>query len=378
MSESTGAPDAAEAPAPQADPGAAVRKGGIGIAIAIVVSLAWYILADRFTPYTTQARVQVYVVGVAPEVAGPVSEVWVENNQDVEAGQKLFSIDTSQYQLALDKANLDLENAQRQVSAGSAAVDAARANLAAAQANETKSRQDATRLERLRAGDPGTISVRRLEVSRATLEQSRAQVRAAEAEIQAAIEQMGGSDAGNNTILNTAQKAVEKAKLDLARTIVYSPSRGMITDLTADVGQFAGTGAPVMTLVAINDVWIAAEFTENNLGHLHSGSPVEILFDAMPGRVFDGKVRSIGLGVSSGQPQQPGTLPTIDNDRDWLRQSQRFPVIIGFDPTSDVELRRQLRAGGQASVMAFADGHGLLALLGKAYLRVMSWLSYLG
>ena len=89
-------------------------------------------------------------------------------------------------------------------------------------------------------------------------------------------------------------------------------------------------------------------------------------------------MRSVGLGVSTGQPQQPGTLPTIDNDRDWLRQAQRFPVIIGFDPTGDKELRRQLRVGGQASVMAFADGHGLLELLGKAYLRVMSWFSYLG
>jgi len=348
------------------------------VTVAIVVSLTWYLLADRFTPYTSQARVQGYVVGVAPQVAGTVAKVWVKNNQDVEAGQQLFAIDDSQYRIALDKANSDLESARRQVGAGSAVVEAAQANLLAAQANELKAQQDATRLARLHAEDPGTISVRRLEISRASLEQAKAQVRAAEADIRRAIEQMGGADAENNTILNTALTTVDKAKLDLANTVVTAPSSGLITDLRADVGQFAGTGTPVMTLIAIHDVWISAEFTENNLGHLKPDTPVAILFDALPGRVYEGRIRSIGLGVSAGQAPQAGTLPTVDNDRNWLRQAQRFPVIVGFDPNQSAELRTQLRIGGQASVMAFSEGHGLLAALGRAWLRLMSWLSYLG
>jgi multidrug resistance efflux pump len=348
------------------------------VAALILVSLTWYLLADRFTPYTTQARVEGYVIGVGPEVAGQVAEIWVNNNQDVEAGQRLFAIDKSQFQIALDKANADLANARRQVSAGSAAVAAARANLLAAQANELKARQDATRLQRLHEGDPGTISVRRLEVSQATLEQARAQVTAAEADIQRAIEQMGGNDTESNTILEAAMTAVAKAKLDLDNTVVSAPSRGVITDLKTDVGHYAAAGKPVMTLVAIRDVWISAEFTENNLGHLHPGSRVEILFDVLPGRIFDGQVRSIGLGVSAGQAPPPGTLPSIANDRDWLRPAQRFPVIIGFDPKQDTELREHLRIGAQTSVMAYSDGHGVLELLGKAYLRLMSLLSYLG
>jgi multidrug resistance efflux pump len=378
MTESSDQPDAVAERTPPPDATRAVRNGGIGVALVILLSLTWYLLADRFTPYTTQARVQGYVVGVAPKVAGMVTEVWVRNNQDVEEGQKLFAIDASQYQIALDKANSDLANARRQVGAGSATVEAARANLAAAQANELKARQDASRLERLRAEDPGTISLRRLEISQATLVQARAQVRAAEADIQRAIEQMGGADAESNTILDTALTAVDKAQLDLANTVVTAPSSGIITDLRTDVGLFAGTGTPVVTLIAIHDVWISAEFTENNLGHLRPGSPVEILFDALPGRIFTGKVRSIGLGVSAGQAPPPGTLPAIDNDRNWLRQAQRFPVIVGFDPAQDPALREQLRVGGQASVMAFSEGHGVLELLGRAYLRLMSLLSYLG
>jgi multidrug resistance efflux pump len=353
-----------------------VRTGTLLIALLILVSLTWYLLADRFTPYTTQARVQGYVVGVAPKVAGLVTQVWVRNNQEVEAGQPLFEIDPSQYQIALNKARSDLENARRQVEAGSAAVESARANLRAAQANELKAEQDATRLERLHREDPGTISVRRLEVSRASLDQARAKVAAAQAEIQRAIEQKGGDDEENNAILRSALSAVEKAELDLASTVVKASSAGVITDLRADVGQYAGTGSPVMTLVAIHDVWINAAFTENNLGHLQPGSPVEILFDVLPGQVFDGEVRSIGLGVSEGQAPPPGTLPAVQNDRDWLRQAQRFPVMIGFDIDQEAVLHRQLRVGGQASVIAYPEGHGMLKLLGKAYIRLMSWLSY--
>jgi len=361
----------------QKDAKQVVKKGGIGVALAIVFSLTWYLLADRYTPYTSQARIEGYVVGVAPQVAGTVTRVWARNNQAVEKDQPLFEIDRSQYQIALDRARSDLENAGRQVGAGSESVNAARANLLAARANERKARQDAERLERLHKEDPGTISVRRVEVSQATLEQARAQVTAAQADIQRAIEQMGGGgDAADNSILKTALTAVAKAELDLANTLVKAPSRGVVTDLTADVGRYAGTGSPVLTLIVIQDVWINAEFTENNLGHVEVGTPVEILFDVLPGRVFKGEVRSVGLGTSPGGDQPAGTLPTIQNNRDWLRQSQRVPVIIGFDTQQDAALQRNLRIGGQATVMAYSEGTSILKLLGKAYLRLASVLSY--
>ena len=353
-----------------------VKKGALFIILLIVLSLLWYLLSDRFTPYTSQAQVQGYVVGVAPKIAGVVTKVWVKNNQEVEIDQPLFEIDPSQYRIALESARSDLENAQRQVDAGTAGVDAARANLRAALANEIKAQKDTSRLKKLHGEDSGTISVRRLEVSQATLDQARAKVAAAEADIQQAIEQMGGENDDNNSILKSAQSAVDKAELDLANTVVTASSRGVITDLRADVGQYAGTGGPVLTLIAIHDVWISAEFTENNLGHMRAGSPVEIIFDAFPGRVFTGEVRSIGLGVSAGQAPAPGTLPTVDNSRDWLRQSQRFPVVIGFEVTQDEILRQQLRVGGLASVIAYGEGHSLLNMLGRAYIRLMSYLSY--
>ena len=353
-----------------------MKRGASLVLLAIVLSMTWYLFADRYTPYTTQARVQGYVIGVAPKVAGVLTQVLVTNNEEVEQGHALFEVDPSQYRIALAKARSDLENARSQVDAGSSSVDAARANLSAAQANLRKAEQDSRRLQRLHAEDAGTISVRRLEVSRATRDQARASVTAAQADIQRAIEQKGGEDDSDNAIIKVARSAVDKAALDLSNTMVKASSRGLITDLRSEVGQYAGTGSPVMTLIAIRDVWINAEFTENNLGHLRAGTPVKVLLDSMPGRVFDGQIRSIGPGISQGQPPPPGTLPTIENNRDFLRQSQRFPVVVGFDVNQDKAIHRQLRVGGQASVMAFSEEQGVLATLGRAFLRLMSWLSY--
>ncbi len=365
-----------EAGSAEASP-AAVNRGGLIIAVLIALSLAWYLAADRFTPFTSQARVQTYVVGVAPQVSGYVVEVNVSNNQRVEAGQPLFSIDSTQYEIALAKAQSDYENALRQVDAGDAGVDAAEANLRSAQANLVKAQKDTARLERLYKEDPGTISTRRLEISRATLDQSRAAVAAAQASIAQAIETKGGdSDADSNTILKIARTAVKKAELDIERTVVKASTPGVITDLRTDVGMYAGAGGPLMTLVSFHDVWVQAEFTENNLGHMEAGTPVEIVFDAMPGKVFAGEVGNIGLGISAKQPPPPGTLPSISNNRDWLRQAQRFPVIVRFPVDADAALLRHLRVGGQAAVIAYTEPAWLTQLLGKLYIRIMSILAY--
>jgi multidrug resistance efflux pump len=353
-----------------------VKKGGVIVFSIIVLLLTWYLLADRYTPYTTQARIQGYVVGVAPKVGGLITAVHVKNNQEVSAEQLLFEVDTSNYQIALDKALSDLKNAESQVSAGDASVSKAEANLRAAKANQVKSQQDLDRLTRLHEQDPGTVSVRRIEVSTANLAQAKASVSAAQSEIDRAIEQKGGNDKEANAIIKSAQSAVTKAQLDLSNTKVRASTDGIITDLSADVGQYANPGSPVMTLVAIKDVWINAEFTENNLGHLKVGSPVEILFDVAPGQVYSGEVRSIGIGIRAGDQPPAGSLPTIQNNRDWLRQSQRFPIIISFNPEKYPNLKKQIRIGGQASVMAYTRDDGVLKTIGEAYIRMMSYLSY--
>jgi multidrug resistance efflux pump len=359
------------APAPAADP---AKKGIRWVLLLIVISLVWYLLADRLTPYTQQARVQAFVVPVASEVAGRVTRVHVRNNQDVAAGTILFEVDPQHYQIAVDRARADLESTRRQIGASTAGIESAQASLRAARANEVKARQDSERLERLYSEDPGTISLRRLEVARATLEQAVSQVAAARAEVQRAREQQGGSEE-DNAKLRSAATALEKAELDLANTRVRARSAGLVTDLRTDAGQFAAAGNPVMTLITIHDMWINAEMTENNLGHVEPGTPVAIVLDALPGRVFEGRVRSVGYGVNTGPGTPPGSLPTVQNSRDWLRPAQRFPVIVEFAP-GELTTLRGIRVGGQAEVMAFPLQGNPLNPLGRVFLYMMSWLSY--
>ncbi|MGF6488189.1 HlyD family secretion protein [Pseudomonas frederiksbergensis] len=372
-------PPVAEAPAPKASEPAAdpAKKGIKWVMLLIVLSLAWYLLADRFTPYTQQARVGAFVIPVASEVAGRVIRVNVRNNQDVKAGDVLFEVDQQPYQIAVDRARADLESTRRQIGASTAGIASAQASLRAAQANELKARQDNERLEGLYREDRGTISVRLLEVSRASREQAISQVAAARAEVQRAREQEGGSEE-DNALLRSAATALSKAELDLSNTRIRARSAGLITDLRTDVGQFATAGSPVMTLIAIHDVWISADMTENNLGLVEVGTPVSIVLDALPGKVFEGRVRSVGYGVSVGQSTAPGSLPSVQNSRDWLRPAQRFPVIIEFSEDSRKTLfdSRAIRAGGQAEVMAFPTEGNPLNPLGRLFVGLMSWLSY--
>ncbi|WP_415756381.1 HlyD family secretion protein [Pseudomonas sp. LT1P18] len=371
---SSSEPPVAQASAPTADP---AKKGIKWVLLVILLSLTWYLLADRFTPYTQQARVGAFVIPVASEVAGRVIRVNVRNNQDVKAGEILFEVDPQPYQIAVDRARADLESTRRQIGASTAGIASAQANLRAAQANELKARQDNQRLEGLYREDPGTISVRLLEVSRANREQAVSQVAAARAEVQRAREQEGGSEE-DNALLRSAATALSKAELDLSNTQIRARSAGLITDLRTDAGQFAAAGSPVMTLIAIHDVWISADMTENNLGLVKLDTPVSIVLDALPGEVFEGRVRSVGYGVSVGQTPAPGTLPSVQNSRDWLRPAQRFPVIIEFSPDSLSTLldSRGIRAGGQAEVMAFPTEGNPLNPLGHVFVGFMSWLSY--
>ena len=116
--------------------------------------------------------------------------------------------------------------------------------------------------------------------------------------------------------------------------------------------------------------------TENNLGNIRPGDKAAILLDSLPGQLFEGEVLSIGYGVSTGKSQPAGTLPTVDNSRDWLRQAQRFPVKIAFraDDQPPVDA---LRVGGQADVLVYTGGNWVMHWLGGLYIRLMSLFSFL-
>ena len=143
------------------------------------------------------------------------------------------------------------------VSAATAGVDAARASLAAAQAHRELAESDATRQETCTRRIPAPFRVRRLESAQATREEARAKVRRAEADLRKA--QGPPVSPATTTRRCRAPAAVEESRTGPGRTKVLAPARGVVTDLRTDVGHYAQPGAPVMTLIAMHDLWISAD-----------------------------------------------------------------------------------------------------------------------
>jgi multidrug resistance efflux pump len=354
----------------QKDP---VRKWTFIVMALCLVLFVLYLVGDRITPFTSQARIHAYVVPLAPQVAGKVIEVNINNNQLVKTGEQLFRIDPTSYELAIQSAEAVLKNTQQSIDAGVSNIDAAKANVESAKANVWKTQKDTERMRRIREDDPGAISERRLQSTEASLATAQARLAASIASLESARNALGSTD-DNNAQLQQARSSVETARLNLERTVVYAPRDGLVTDLRVDQGNYAAAGAPLMTFIAIHDSWIQADMSENNLGNIDTGDRVEITFDVRPGKVFEGSVRQTGYGVQVSS-NALGTLPTIDNQRDWLREEQRFAVIVDFQ-TPDLT-QTNLRVGSQASVIVYTGDNWIMNTLGKLYIRLAAYLSYL-
>jgi multidrug resistance efflux pump len=356
---------------PAKDP---VRKWTLIILIVCAALLVWYLRSDRVTPMSSQARVHALVVPIAPEVSGSVTSVSVSNNQLVEAGQELFRLNEEQLRFALQTAEAALDQAYQGQGAAGANVDAARASLESARANMERNRLDVERMRRIREQDPGAISERRLESAESSYTSAQSRVEAARATLQAAIEQLG-KPGDQNAMVQQALASVDSARLNLERATVRAPEAGVVTGVQLDKGNFAGAGQPQMTFIATHNIWIQADFKENNLGHLDPGDEVDVVFDVYPGRIFSGTVREVGFGVDVGNPPL-GKLPSINNDKNWLRSAQRFPVLIDFELPLDSESRTRLKVGSQATVAVYTGTHPVFNLLARLYMRMVSILTY--
>jgi multidrug resistance efflux pump len=355
---------------PAKDP---VRKWTFITLAAVILLLAWYLISDRKVPSTSQARIHALVVPIAPEVSGTVFSVDVGNNQRVKAGQELFHIDPERYHLAVETAEADLQTARQSMGASSANVNAAKAGLVSAEANLVRSEKDAVRLARIKEEDPGAISQRRLESAEASLASARGQVDAARANVEKARQDLGQTGEQNSRILQ-AQSALAQARLNLERTVVLAPEDGLVTGVRVNKGNYANASAPQMTFIAVDNIWVQADFTENNLGNIRAGNPVRIVFDVLPGEVFTGTVRELSFGVAVNSAPL-GSLPTIENDQGWLRSAQRYPVLVDFNLPLQ-QGKSALRVGSQATVVVLTGSNWLVNTVAGLQIWLNSILTY--
>ncbi len=348
-----------------------VKKLTFRIGIICLVLFSWYIASDRLTPLTSQAKVRANIVPIAPQVSGFVTEVDVGMNEVVDKDQVLLRIDPENYELAVEQAEADLEQAGQNVGATTADVSFAQANVVEARARLKSTEARSNRI--IAIEDTGVATEAEVDRAKADLASAQARVVEAEAQLQRAKEALGKAGSENPAIV-AAMSRLEKAQLDLERSFLRAPDVGAVTNVRIHEGYYANVGAPLMTFISADNVWIEGYFRENNIEHIDAGDSVEFVLDSMPGRVHTGTVSSIGFGVGDNNNSSVGQLSSSEQATGWLRDPQRFPVIINVPRN---ETRGYLREGGQADVIVYSGGNLFLNGIAWVYIRIIAFLSYL-
>ena len=356
-------------------PASPMRKVILLALLLLLVLFVYHVLSDRYTPYTSQARVEAFLTQVAPEVAGDVLEVSVKDNSRVTKGQLMFRIDPEPYQVALKSAEANLSVALQ-------GADVSVADVAAAQAALRKQRVDLQASRELGGIVVDLVGKRALAETqgiraRAEVAKTAADVTRAEADLEKARASLGAPGM-NNPKVRQALAAVEQARLDMRNTEVRAPATGIVTNLRLATGQYVAPGQPLLSFLERGPRWISADLRENQLGNVKPGQDVTITFDILPGKLFHGRVHSIGWGVSQGDEAPNGQLSTVPPDQGWLRDPQRFPVRIMMTGEEAKKAGIDLgRSGAQANVIIFTSDKSIMNPIGRLWIKVVALLSYL-
>ncbi|PSL18359.1 HlyD family secretion protein [Shimia abyssi] len=341
----------------------------------LVVILGWYLAADRITPFTSNARVKAIITPITPQVSGTIVEVRASNGSIVEAGDVLAIIDPRSYEIQRDRAKADLARATQDVGADSADVESAQATLSRAEADLETEKLQSSRVFELEA--KGLVAVAKADEARRRMSEAEADVERARADLESEKTALG-STGEDNPRIQKALAELADAELKLSWTTLSAPARGVVSDLDLASGSYARSGQDIMTFLDATNVWVEAYLTENNMGRIRIGAPVDVVLDMHPGRVIKGEIASFSGASSDGTNSKPGELASIPRAAGWLRDPQRFPVRIilpGYtagDETDDV----RYNVNGQADVIVYTSESTLLNLIGRAYIRVVSWFSY--
>ncbi|WED28906.1 HlyD family secretion protein [Vibrio sp. DW001] len=336
----------------------------------VAVMLFFSIVTDRIIPITDNARVKGYIVPIKPEVSGKVLDIKVQPNQLVEEGDVLAILDASDYKIAVQLAEQNLEIAGQNVGAQTADIAAAQARLTSTIVERQNTELQAKRV--LAMAEKGVVSKSDADKARAALATSRASVKNAEADLEKAKQQLGKNGEDNSQI-KAALLSLEQAQLNLERTVIKAPTQGGVSNFSLSEGFFASVGQPIMTFVSTEDIWIEAYFRENSLGNITVGDNVEVTLDIVPGKIIKGKVTSVDWGIDWGQNDQAGKLAQANQQTGWLRQTQMLPISIEFDRA---DVKGLLRVGGQADVIVYSGDNVFFNSIGKLWIRFISVLSY--
>ncbi|HCX82326.1 MAG: hemolysin D [Curvibacter sp. RIFCSPHIGHO2_12_FULL_63_18] len=294
----------------------------------------------RHSEETDNAYVQGNVIQITPQVGGTVTAIMADDTDFVKAGQALVKLDPADARVALDQAEANLAQAVRQVrtlyannGSLSAQVTLRESDIAKAQTEIARATDDLNRRQAL-AGN-GAVSKEELNHAKSQLSTAQNALAAAQAGVAAAREQLssnqtltdGTSVEGHPSVVAASAK-VREAFLALHRAELPAPVDGYVAKRTVQLGQRVAAGAPLMSIIPLNQVWVDANFKEVQLRNIRIGQPVTLTAD-LYGKKMEYKGTVAGLGVGTGAAFS--LLPAQNATGNWIKVVQRVPVRVTLD-----------------------------------------------
>lgn len=316
-----------------------------------LVFIIYWIFFTYSTESTDDAFIDGRAVSIAPELSGVVEELDVNDNQFVKKDDILVKISKRQYEDARNQVKGEFERAQSELAARKYLAEIARKNFPAllqqaqaqldiAKANEARAEADYQRQKSL---SKKATTQQEVDAATAALMQAQAQTRLAQAQVLQAEpvpQRIGEADSEISQFsgqVETARAKLDRANLDLKHTLITAPLDGWITKRNVEIGNYVVTGQQLFSIVSPN-IWVTANFKENQLSHMRKGQPVDIYVDAYPQMKLKGHVDSIQLGSGS----KFTAFPPENATGNFVKIVQRVPVKIiidsGLDPSVSLPL----------------------------------------
>ena len=310
----------------------------IGAAVvigAIILGVSWWQNASHFES-TDDAFIDTHIVRVAPQIAGRIVRVDVNDNQLVQPGQLLVEIDAGNAMTQLQQATAQqgqaeaqLQQAQTQIRVAQDNYEQALDNAAAMAAQAQTAQTDANRYRELQRINPEAVAQQQLDQAEAQARNLADQRDAAQRQAQAQGSQrtaVAAQAKAAEAAVNALKAQVAQARITVGYERIVAPVAGHIAQRNAAPGNFVTTGQQMMAIVPV-EMWVTANFKETQLAYMRPDQPVSLRVDACPNSNIRGHVDSIQRGAG----QAFGILPPENATGNFVKVVQRVPVKIDLD-----------------------------------------------
>ncbi|WP_151993550.1 HlyD family secretion protein [Buttiauxella massiliensis] len=333
---------------------------------------ALILLMNYNHPYTYLAQKAVISIPLTPQVTGIVSEVTDKQNMMIKKGEVLFKIDPTRYQARVDRLQADLMTEIHSTESLKSQLDAAVANTTRVTAERDRLYKDYQRYLQGSKARVNPFSESDIDNARQNFLAQDALVKGSVAEQSQIKSQLDSMVNGEQSQIVSLRAQLAEAKYNLNQTVIRAPSDGYVTQVLIRPGTYAAALPlrPVMVFIPQQKRQIIAQFRQNSLLRLEVGDEAEVVFNALPGQVFQGKLTTVLPVVPGGSYQAQGTLQSLT----LTPGSDGVLAVIELVPNAQVDA---LPDGIFAQVAVYSDHFTHVSVMRKVLLRMTSWMHYL-